>query len=149
MADYTLDAAAPQMVAGCGATGVVRGAAGGCSRETTVNGVADNRPMPGIELPACLPAHHRWARKTDADAGSWRHRCAPSAPCCSACSQAPFRATRWRARTARHAPRGCSGSKADPQAGAKGNSVSTRVALGSCRILRNKNELLVTPHEIL
>src|SRR3546814_6695652 len=51
MADYTLDAAAPQMVACCGATGVVRGAAGGCSRETTVNGVADNRPRPGIELP--------------------------------------------------------------------------------------------------
>src|SRR3546814_11526710 len=74
MADYTLDAAAPQMVACCGAAGVVRGAAGGCSRETTVNGVADNRPMPGIELPACLPAHPRWTRKTDADAGSWRPR---------------------------------------------------------------------------
>src|SRR3546814_1053802 len=51
MADYTLDAAAPQMVACCGAAGVVRGAAGGCGRETTVNGVADNRPLPGIELP--------------------------------------------------------------------------------------------------
>src|SRR3546814_7343878 len=62
MADYTLDAAAPQMVACCGAAGVVRGAAGGCSRETTVNGVADNRPMPGIELPACLPAHHQIGR---------------------------------------------------------------------------------------